>query len=155
MLSFGVDYVFIPLEAETMTTMPNNSPESAVVGLVHAARKVWFSFLHRTTRVFVIILLFAVSGCAHRELLSGEQAEATSQVQRWVPVGTPVADAIRIMERHGFTCMVVDHGTTYLECDYRSSGSISNPVLVCGHASFPVTDGKVLAAQVRTYLKGP
>jgi hypothetical protein len=59
------------------------------------------------------------------------------------------------MEQHGFTCMVVDHGGTYLDCDYRSKGSISNPVLVCGHASFPVTDGKVSAVQVRTYLKGP
>jgi hypothetical protein len=106
-------------------------------------------------KVLVIILLFVVCGCAHQEPLSGEQAKATSQVQRWVPVGTPVADAMRIMERHGFTCMVVDHGATYLDCDYRSSGSMSNPVLVCGHASFPVTDGKVSAVQVSTYLKGP
>ena len=105
-------------------------------------------------RVFVIILLFVVSGCAHRELLSGEQPEVPSLVQRWVPVGTPVADAIRIMEQHGFTCMVVDHGATYLDCDYRSKGAISNPVLVCVHASFPVADGKVSAVQVRTYLKG-
>jgi hypothetical protein len=106
-------------------------------------------------RVFAIILLFVITGCTHRELLSGEQAEATSQVQQWVPVGTPVADAIRIMEQHRFTCMVVNHGATYLDCDYRSSGSISNPVLVCGYASFPVMDGKVSAVQVRTYLKGP
>jgi len=106
-------------------------------------------------RSFAIILLFIVSGCAHRELLSGEQAEATSQVQRWVPVDTPVAEAMRIMERHGFTCMVTDHGATHLDCDYRSSGSIWNPVLVCGRASFPVVDGKVSAVQVRTYLKGP
>jgi hypothetical protein len=107
-------------------------------------------------RAFAIILLLAVSGCAaHRELLSGDQAEATSQVQRWVPVGTPVADAMRIMEQHGFTCMVDDHGATYLDCDYRSKGTIWNPVLVCGHASFPVTDAKVSGVQVSTYLKGP
>ena len=106
-------------------------------------------------RVFFIVLLFVVSGCAHRELLSGDQAEATSQVQRWVPAGTPVADAMRTMDQHGFICMVVDHGATYLDCDYRSKGSISNPVLVYGHASFLVADGKVSAAQVKTYLKGP
>jgi hypothetical protein len=106
-------------------------------------------------RVFVIILLFAVIGCAHRELLSDKQVEATSQVQRWVPVGTPVVDAQRIMEQHGFSCAPFTNGASSLDCSYRSSGSIWNPVLVCGQATFPVTDGKVSAAQVRTYLKGP
>jgi hypothetical protein len=104
---------------------------------------------------FALILLLIVSGCAHRELLSGNHAEAIYQVQSWVPVGTSVADAIRLMERHGFTCMVVEHGGTYLDCDYRSKGSIWNPVLVCGHASFSVTDGKVSEMQMSTYLKGP
>src|SRR5438445_4824861 len=36
---------------------------------------------------FALISLVAASaGCAHREVLSSEQKEATSQVQRWVPV---------------------------------------------------------------------
>jgi len=106
-------------------------------------------------KAFALILLLAASSCAHKELLSANQAEATSQVQRWVPIGTPVADAIRIMEQHEFTTMVVDHGGTYLDCEYRSKGSVLNPVLACGHASFPVTDGKISGMQLRTYLKGP
>src|SRR5262245_52060120 len=105
-------------------------------------------------KTFSLILLLATVGCAHKELLSGNQAEATSQVQRWVPDGTPVADAIRTMEQHGFTTMVVEHGT-YLDCEYRSKGSILNPVLVCARASSPVVDGKISGMQVRTYLKGP
>jgi hypothetical protein len=104
---------------------------------------------------FAIILLLAAGGCAHEELPSGNQTEAFSQVQRWVPVGTPVADAMRIMERHGFVCVVDDHGATYLDCEYRSKGSIRNPVLVCAHASFAVTNGSVSAAEVTTFLKGP
>ena len=83
-------------------------------------------------KAFALILLLAASSCAHKELLSANQAEATSQVQRWVPIGTPVADAIRIMEQHEFTTMVVDHGGTYPDCEYRSKGSMLNPVLVCG-----------------------
>jgi hypothetical protein len=106
-------------------------------------------------KAFALIFLFAVCGCAHRELLSGDQREAISQVQRWVPVGTEVADAIRSMEQHEFTCMVVDHGGTYLDCDYRSKGTLADPVLVIGHASLTVTDGKISEVQVRTYLKGP
>jgi hypothetical protein len=106
-------------------------------------------------KVFVLILLFAVGGCAHRELLSENEVKATSQVQRWVPVGTSVADAQRIMEQHGFSCLPVTNGVSSLNCDYRSSGSIWNPVLVCGQASFPVRDGKVSAVRVKTYLKGP
>jgi hypothetical protein len=120
------------------------------------ARLDFFSLaIIRIMKAFAIFLLLAASGCAHRELLSGNQTEAISQVQRWVPVGTPVADARRIMERHGFVCMVDDHGATYLDCEYRSKGSIWNPVLVCGHASFPVMDGNVSHVHVSTYLKGP
>ena len=106
-------------------------------------------------RVIALIFISIASGCAHREQLSGVQAEAISQVQRWVPIGTPVGEAIRIMERHGFACMLTDHGATYLDCDYQSSGSISKSVLVCGRASFSVMDGKVSAVQMKTYLKGP
>lgn len=110
---------------------------------------------HYIMRAFAIILLLAASSCAHQELLSGNQTEATSQIQRWAPAGTEVADAMRIMEQHGFVCLVDNHGDTYLDCEYRSKGTIFNPVLVCGHVSFTVTDGKVSAAQVTTYLKGP
>jgi hypothetical protein len=105
---------------------------------------------------FALILLLAISGCAHRELLSGNRADAIRQVQSWVPVGTPVADAIRDMESHGFNTMVVEHGGAYLDCDYRSKGSIGNPVLVCAHVSFSLVDGKVSEMQMSTFgLKGP
>src|SRR5712691_11082721 len=40
-------------------------------------------------------------------------------------------------EQHGFACSPITNGMSALECDYRSSGSIWNMVLVCGHASFP------------------
>ena len=79
-------------------------------------------------KTFALIVLLTATGCAHKELPSGNQAEATSQIQRWVPIGTPLADAIRTMEQRGFTTMVVDHGGTYLDCEYRSKESILNPV---------------------------
>jgi hypothetical protein len=106
-------------------------------------------------KMLALVLLFAACGCAHRELLSENQVKAISQVQRWVPAGTPVADAQRIMEQHGFSCLPVTNRESSLDCDYRSTRSLWNPVLVCGHASFRLTDGKVSAVQVNTYLMGP
>lgn len=110
---------------------------------------------HWTVKILAFVLLLATTGCAHRELLSGNRAEAINQVQTWVPAGTSVADAIRQMDSHGFDTMLVEHGGTYLDCEYRSTGSIWNPVLVCAHVSFSVVDGKVSEMQMSHGLKGP
>ncbi len=120
-----------------------------------AVAQLWSVRQRRTMRIFALILALSGSGCAHRELLSREQSEATAQVRCWVQAGISVADARHIMEQHGFTCSPITNDMSSLECDYRSSGSIWDMVLVCGHASFSVEDGKVRAAQVSTYLKGP
>lgn len=113
--------------------------------------------LSPAVKVLALILLCMVSGCANHERLSVRQSDATTQVRRWVPKGTPLADARRIMEHHGFSCSVVTNGPSRLDCYYRSSGSFwsEGMVQVCGHASFPVVDGRVSAADVTTYLKGP
>ena len=106
-------------------------------------------------KILPLILLWAASGCAHHEPLSGNRSEALSQVRGWVPVGTPVEEACRIMRRHGFS--VASNGLSRLDFAYRSSGSFWSEGMVqtCGHASAEIADGKVISVDVGTYLKGP
>jgi len=106
-------------------------------------------------RAFVIILLLAANGCAHRELLSSKQAEATSQVQHWVPVGTTVAEARRNMEQHGFICAAFTNGASSFDCDYRKSEGFWKMTATCAKASFQVTDEKISGVLVSTHVESP
>ena len=72
-------------------------------------------------------------------------------MRRWVPVGTPVADAQRIMEKHGFT--VYTNDVNFFRCSYE--GPASNWVETTGLASFAFKDGNVSTQQVSIYFKGP
>ena len=56
--------------------------------------------------------------------ISTEPDKFKSQVREWVPVGTEVTEARRIMERHRFTCYLIttNHqlnvlGRDYLDCE--------------------------------------
>ena len=82
-----------------------------------------------------------LTGCA-----SSDPARFESRVREWVPLGTAVTDAERIMERHGFDCHLIttnnpfnSSGIEYLDCDKEQ---------VRFHdwsARFVVQDGKVSA----------
>jgi len=107
---------------------------------------------------FAIILLLAANGCASREVFDGDPQQAASQIQRWVPSGTPVATAQSIMTKHAFTCSwrtnEIDN-MRFLDCYYQSSGGFFHMVLTCVDAQFPVKDGKVEIPYVKVYPKGP
>jgi hypothetical protein len=71
-----------------------------------------------------IILLFTLASCLLGGCTSFNPDKFNEQVQRWVPVGTPLAAARKTMERHGFDCEVVrkdnpfNHdGFDSLDCD--------------------------------------
>ncbi len=82
-----------------------------------------------------------VTGC-----VSSDPAKFESKVRKWVPLGTPVVDAARIMEHHGFDCHFITtnnpfnaSGVEYLDCEREQ---------VRFHdwsARFVVRDGKVAA----------
>jgi hypothetical protein len=70
------------------------------------------------------ILLVTLVGCLGSGCASTNPQKFTAQVQAWVPLGTPAAEAEQIMTRHGFECQRVtkDHafnqyGEDYLDCD--------------------------------------
>ena len=71
-----------------------------------------------------LILVLSVMTCLLGACTSFHEDKFDQQVRHWVPVGTPLAEAQRTMERHGFDCEVVrkdnpfNHdGYDSLECD--------------------------------------
>ena len=60
-----------------------------------------------------------LTGC-----LSANPVKFENKVRAWIPLGTPAADALRIMERHGFECRLITKnnpfnsvGFDYLDCE--------------------------------------
>jgi hypothetical protein len=57
-------------------------------------------------RIILILAALFICGCTHSPPLSYDEKEAEAQVEKWVPVGTPLVDAQRIMELHRFKCQL-------------------------------------------------
>lgn len=115
-------------------------------------------------RTITLIMLLALTGCSHSSPpLSGEPAQAASQIQSWVPVGTPLADARRIMEQHQFTCSVTTNGSfgdskaaDLLYCDRSVADSQVTPIVSRRwQVALVLSDGKISAVRVSTGLIGP
>ena len=108
---------------------------------------------------FLLLMLFVgLASCSSSERLSTHPAEATTQVQRWVAVGTSATDARRIMEQHGFTCSLIANGTfgtlrgvDYLYCN-RHDGSI---IQQRWQVALLLVEGKVSVVHVTTGSVGP
>ncbi len=65
-------------------------------------------------RILPCILLFALAGCGRPASRAQEMGE---QIRQWVPDGTPLVSARRIMERHQFACSVAS---------FSNAGQMSN-----------------------------
>ena len=59
-----------------------------------------------------------LTGC-----LSSDPVKFESRVRDWIPLGTPTAEALRTMQRHGFECHLITTnnpfnaiGSDYLDC---------------------------------------
>ncbi len=79
------------------------------------------------------------AGCASTDPEKFEQ-----EVHHWVPLGTSVKEAQKIMKHHGFECTLVSadnrfnrRGVTYLECERP------NTMLKHWNTIFLINDGKV------------
>ena len=114
-------------------------------------------------KILALAFVLAVGGCAHRDRLSGQPAEAVAQIQHWVPVGTSLADAQSIMEQHHFTCSVKKNSSfgdlkaaDFLYCDRRDTDHQAAPI-VTRHwqVALILADGKVSALRVNMGLVGP
>jgi hypothetical protein len=109
-------------------------------------------------RFLLFIVLVALVSCSRADRLSTRPDQATAQVQGWIPAGTPITQARRIMEQHGFTCSLVTnrgfadlHAADYIYCDRRES-SITQ---WRWQAALVFSEGKVSAVRVTTGLASP
>lgn len=104
-------------------------------------------------KVLALATLLAVGACAPDEKLSDLPAQATAQVQRWVPVGTSQTDALRIMEQHHFACYLTNADS--LSFDYRIPNSRITPTVYhMWMAKLTLDSGRVSEVMVKTGLKG-
>ena len=115
-------------------------------------------------KILALAILFTAASCAHRPApLSDKPAQAESQIQSWVPVGTPLADAQRIMQQHNFTCSVSTnssfgdlHGADFLYCDCHFADSGFTPIVYrVWKVALVLGDGKITGVRVSTGLVGP
>lgn len=109
-----------------------------------------------------LVAMVALAGCARHEKLSDQPAKAAAQIQVWVPLGTSVGDAQRVMEQHDFSCSVMTNSSfgdltnaTFLYCDSREANSRLIPtVYQIWKVALVLSDGKVSDVRVNTGLKG-
>ena len=79
-----------------------------------------------------------------------------AQVQRWVPLGTSLADAQQIMEEHGFTCLPQPpDNPDFLICDLTESSGFPFKVYSYHHARLALDRGRVSCVQMDTTFEGP
>src|SRR4051812_8864835 len=57
-------------------------------------------------KILALAFVLAVAGCTHDERLPEQPAAATAQIRSWIPVGTSLPDARRILEQHHFNCSI-------------------------------------------------
>jgi hypothetical protein len=67
-----------------------------------------------------LILMLSLTACLLAGCTSFDQDKFDTQVKHWVPLGMPLADARRIMERHGFDCEVVRKDNPFNRDGYDS-----------------------------------
>lgn len=109
----------------------------------------------RSLAVPFFALLFATAGCATSDPLPADVGEAKKVLAGIAPSGTPVAEAKRRLEQHGFKCRAVPAaGRQPARLSSYVAGS-GWPVKRQWAISFEVTDGKVGEPSVHTDLLGP
>ncbi|MGC4014256.1 MAG: hypothetical protein QM755_07015 [Luteolibacter sp.] len=111
----------------------------------------------------LIMVALMLAGCSRKEL-PFDAKDATREIHRWVPTGTPAADARLIMEKHQFKCAAITHddfatsdggvmkGLDHIYCDRVS---YEPPVERRWQAVLVLKDGKVSDIHVTTGLTGP
>ena len=75
-----------------------------------------------TKAPFVTLAFAAILACVCTGCLTVDPEKFESQYNAWVPVGTPVAEAERVMKAHDFKCH---------EGEFASGRPWAGPILVC------------------------
>jgi hypothetical protein len=91
---------------------------------------------------FPVLALLAAAACSGDHTIT-HGADGSNDWDRRlkaaVAVGTPVEDAVMLMQKNGFTCEGLAEGSSTLTCRKESSGAVTRR----WQAMFDVKDGKV------------
>ena len=104
-----------------------------------------------------------VCGCMQsKPPLPGKESDAKAQVENWVPIGTPMADAQRTMEQHGFKCEVRKNGewgamkgVDFIHCDFSEQPGEGTVVLTRWQVALFLENSKVKSEDVVIQFTGP
>jgi hypothetical protein len=77
-----------------------------------------------------VILVLALVGCGRREAVLAESVGVMNHVHEWVPSGTPIAEAERILDAHQFSWTVATNS---------SFAESTNATLLVCHPPVPST----------------
>src|SRR6266567_614408 len=107
-------------------------------------------------KTLALALVLVVTGCARNERLQEQPAAATSQIRGWIPGGTSLPDARRIMEQHHFTCSMMTNSSfgdlkaaDFLYCDRRDPDSRITPIVIRRwQVALVLSDGRVSDVRV-------
>src|SRR5258708_9138364 len=76
--------------------------------------------------LMVISLCFLFCGCGTS---LRTQLRWENRVKKWLPIGTSIEEARRIMERHGFRCEIPRSDPDEMECDKSTAFHIPDQVV--------------------------
>jgi len=98
-----------------------------MIGLTAQPDEEHLGSMKRSWLVLFVAIGWLAGGC-----ISANPLKFDEQVRQWVPMGTPLAEARRTMEHHGFECILVKKdnrfngdGMDSLDC-VKEGGSFHN-----------------------------
>ncbi|MGH7954240.1 MAG: hypothetical protein ACREFE_20285 [Limisphaerales bacterium] len=128
-----------------------------------AVAQLWIVRHQCAMKIFTLAVMLAVSGCSHDDNLSMQPAQAATQIQNWIPVGTSLADAQQIMIQHQFACSLMTNSSfgvltnaDFLFCSRSVPDSKITPIVIRGwRVALVLTNETVSSVRVSTDFTGP
>jgi len=92
--------------------------------------------------MLLLLSVVVLSGC-----LSTNPNKAQRTISHWIPPGTKQEDAIRIMQKHGFTCAIEkwNERGTVLSCERETTILTTFWAVTFWHVRVDCKDGNVIA----------
>jgi hypothetical protein len=111
----------------------------------------------------IVILMLALVGCGRREAVLAEPVRVMKHVQEWVPSGTPMAEAEKILYVHQFSWTVVTNSffgestnATILVCHPAVANAQAIPAaLQRWSVVLVITNGNVSSVHLTKAVNGP
>ena len=111
----------------------------------------------------IVILMLALVGCGRREAVLAEPVRVMKHVHEWVPSGTPIAEAEKILDAHEFSWTVATN--SFFANSTNATLLVCHPVVANAHAIpaapqrwsvvLVITNGHVSSVHLTKAVKDP